>query len=50
MNPKLKEILKEWFDKFTKGTGKMDFEASKIYILSVTNVKEDQIKAKAKVF
>ena len=50
MNPKLKEILKEWFYKFTNGKGKMDFEASKTYILNVTNVGEDQAKSKARDF
>ena len=46
INPAFKEILKEWFNKFTKGTGKMDIEATKIYISNVTNLGEDENKAK----
>ena len=40
LNPKLKEILKEWFNEFTEGTGKMDAKACSIYISKVTTTKE----------
>ena len=36
LNPKFKEILKEWFNKFTEGTGKMDRKACARYISGVT--------------
>jgi len=46
LNPKFKEILKEWFNIFTKGTGKMDLEAAKIYVGSVTSAGKDENKAR----
>ena len=39
-NSKFKEILKEWFNEFTGGTGKMDPKACSIYISKVTTTRE----------
>ena len=36
LNPKFKQILKEWFYEFTEGTGKMDSKACANYISKVT--------------
>ena len=36
LNPKLVQILKEWFAEFTKGEGKMDTQACSEYIAKVT--------------
>ena len=36
LNPKFKQILKEWFNEFTEGTGKMDQKACANYISRVT--------------
>ena len=46
MNSKFIEILKDWFNQFAKGTGKMDLEATKFYISKVTNLGEDETKAR----
>ena len=40
LNPKFKKILKEWFDEFTDGTGKMDQKACAKFISKVTTTKE----------
>ena len=40
LNPKFKEILKEWFNDFTEGTGKMDVKGCARYISNVTSSKE----------
>ena len=39
-NPKFKEILKEWFNEFTEGTGKMDLKGCSRYITKVTKSRE----------
>ena len=40
LNPKFKEILKDWFNDFTEGTGKMDAKGCAKYISNVTSSKE----------
>ena len=40
LNPKFKEILKQWFNQFTEGTGKMDPKSCSRYISGVTTHKE----------
>ena len=43
LNPKFKEVLKDWFKEFTEGTGKMDNKGVVNFIKGVTNSK-DEIK------
>ena len=40
LNPKFKEILKDWFNDFTEGTGKMNAKGCARYISNVTSSKE----------
>ena len=40
LNPKLELILKEWFNEFTGGTGKMDPKGCSLYISKVTTTRE----------
>ena len=41
LNPKFKQILREWFNEFTEGTGKMDVKGCSRYVSRVTTSREE---------